>query len=274
MLASWLRSGLEALAPLRCVECGASGRVAALCAPCAATLPWWRRRDGCPRCGFRAPLQAPGDDPDRSGICPGCDAQGSPLHACHALLRYEGRARFWIPTFKGAHGPFGPPVASRRAIDFLTQELAREVDARRIRRPDLVVPIPLHPRRRRRRGFNQGDRIARGLARALELPWDGGALARTRDTQTQAGLAGARRRENVRGAFRATRRLEGFERVWLVDDVLTTGATLDAAAEALLAGGVEEVHGLALAATRPRAGRRRSPRPPPPPTGAPVEMPL
>jgi len=115
--------------------------------------------------------------------------------------------------------------------------------------PDLVVPMPLHTRRRWRRGFNHATPIARSLAETLEVEWRPDALVRVRDTPPQAGLPEAARRRNVRGAFRARPRLGAHTRVWIVDDVLTTGSTLDAAADALLDAGIAEVYGLALAAT-------------------------
>jgi ComF family protein len=127
---------------------------------------------------------------------------------------------------------------------------------------DAVVPVPLHPARAWRRGFNQAD----DLARALDLPvWR--VLRRARHGPPQATLPAARRHGNVRLAFalarlaawRADTRLRNRV-VVLVDDVMTTGATLDACAEVLLAAGVRSVR--ALTAARAVAGR---PAPPPPP---------
>ena len=102
--------------------------------------------------------------------------------------------------------------------------------------PDLVVPVPLHLTRQRSRGFNQSADIARGTARALRLPCATQALERTRATGIQSSLPAAARVDNVTGAFRATRSLQGL-RVALLDDVLTTGSTAAAAAAALIAAG-------------------------------------
>jgi ComF family protein len=113
-------------------------------------------------------------------------------------------------------------------------------------RIDRLVPLPLHPARLRARGFNQSALLARPVARALGVRLDTSSLQRVRPTEGQAGLQRARRADNVRGAFLAHVRVPG-QRVLLIDDVRTTGATLAEAERALLQAGCSEVHSLALA---------------------------
>jgi ComF family protein len=111
---------------------------------------------------------------------------------------------------------------------------------------DLVLPLPLHRLRLRQRGFNQSALLARPVARALGVPLDTTSLSRIRPTQEQASLPRVSRAANVRGAF-AARPEVAAQRVLLIDDVRTTGATLAAAADALLAAGCREVSTLAFA---------------------------
>jgi ComF family protein len=119
---------------------------------------------------------------------------------------------------------------------------------------DRVVPVPLHVSRLRERGFNQSALLAWPVARALGLPLDTGLLRRVRATMDQAGLAAGARAVNVRGSFFADAariaRRRG-KRVLLIDDVRTTGSTLQAAADALHAAGCAEVKTLALALVEP-----------------------
>lgn len=112
----------------------------------------------------------------------------------------------------------------------------------------VLVPVPLHPRRRRERGFNQSELLASALARRSRLPLAARALVRRRDTPTQTGLSAAQRRDNVRGAFAIRERSKVAGRiVVLVDDVLTTGATVRECAAALLEAGALSVRVLTVA---------------------------
>jgi ComF family protein len=116
---------------------------------------------------------------------------------------------------------------------------------------DLIIPLPLHAERERERGYNQATLLARRLSTRLRVPMRADLLIRHRSTPPQVGLRWGERRANVAGAFalagpHAAAQLAG-KRILLIDDVVTTGSTLDAAAEALLAAGPASVWGLAIA---------------------------
>ena len=233
---------------------------------------------GCAVCG------TPLDAPTRGPVCaacwravpritpPVCDRCGDPLPAgptaapppvrcrrCrhpHALIAhrraagpYEGTLRRLVRAFK---------YEQRHTLAPRLGELMRESGAGILGGVDCVVAVPLHPRRQRARGFNQAAELAGQLRRPVV-----GALRRTRATAPQAELPAGRRRVNVRGAFAPARRfgvpsggaaVEGAC-VLLVDDVTTTGATLDACARVLRRAGAREVRALTLA----RAVRRGPP---------------
>ena len=148
-------------------------------------------------------------------------ARGVVLEAVH---RYKYSRALWFE-------PFLVDLFLRAALPALREETW-----------DLVVPVPLHPLKEREREFNQAERFAAPLARALALPLNPQLLRRVQPTRTQTLLTKAQRAANVRRAFarRADRRLQG-ERVILVDDVFTTGATTSACARVLRAAGAGEV---------------------------------
>ena len=226
----------------------------AFCQDCEAALPWWRAADGCPRCGSNTSSEAAHEN-----SCPQCLADGSPLHQCRTLLRYEADLRRLIPAFKQPSGTLGPAPDVTRAIDHLldafANHLAKEAPTG-IPGVDLITSLPLHPRRLRRRGFNQADLLAKRIADARCLPFMHNILTRIHDTLPQASLTGEARRHNVQGAFAAARLPGPNLRIAVVDDVLTTGSSLAAAADALLEAGALEVVGITLAATLPARARR------------------
>jgi ComF family protein len=112
---------------------------------------------------------------------------------------------------------------------------------------DVLVPVPLHRRRERERGYNQSDLLAEEAGGHLGVPVESGLLRRTRDTAPQVSVSGhQQRRQNIEGAFQASADVRGL-RVLVIDDVVTTGSTMSACASALKAAGASPVWGLALA---------------------------
>jgi ComF family protein len=178
-----------------------------------------------------------------TGCCRACAR--TPLASCTAPVWFEGDTEDWIHRLKypgrGLAALDARPLAVARA-------LAREAASRAPgAAPDRIVPIPLHPRTLRRRGFNPATLLAREISRTVGTRCDPTLLSRVRDTASQTGLDRRGRRRNVRGAFRANR--PPPHRIWLVDDVVTTGATLEEAARALRRAGARRVDALCAART-------------------------
>ena len=199
----------------------------------------------CDRCGD--PLPAGRNDPPRPGHCPRCRRPHALIRRQRAVGPYEGTLRRLVHVLKYEQRPALAPPLGR---------LMRESGAGILAEVDCVVAVPLHPRRQRARGFNQAAELAAQLGRPVV-----DALRRTRATTPQMELPAGQRRRNVRGAFAPARRMgirsgrAAVENacVMLVDDVTTTGATLDACARVLRRCGAREVRALTLARVVRRA---------------------
>ena len=173
-----------------------------------------------------------------TALCRDCRAAPPPLVQMRAPLRYAEPTSRLIHRLK-YEGQFAlaRPLAGALIAGWPAWRPA----------PDLIVPIPLHPRRRRRRGYNQSELLARPLAEAVGVACSATALRRTRHTAPQVGLGPEARAANVQGAFDAAAEEVAGRTILLIDDVLTTGATMTAAAAALLAVGAASVSAYCLA---------------------------
>jgi ComF family protein len=225
---------LAVVFPSACPACGRllthPGR-GPLCEPCWQGLP--RHRAGVCRCGLPLP---PG-----LSLCGRCRRGRQPFSAGASLGPYEGSLRVVLHSLKYS----GRRRAAKRLALALLEDAA--VDGL-VRGSDVLVPVPLYPRRLRERGFNQSALLAGELGRRCGRPACADALVRRRDTRPQAGLTAAARRKNVRDAFAVRRRASVAGRVvTLVDDVVTTGATAMACARVLTAAGAKEVRLLSVA---------------------------
>ncbi|MBN2548614.1 MAG: ComF family protein [Anaerolineales bacterium] len=111
---------------------------------------------------------------------------------------------------------------------------------------DMIAPVPISPARRAQRGYNQAALLAFPLALGIGVEYTSDALEKVRETPTQVGLDGAQRRQNVAGAFEARPAIVQGKRVLIVDDVMTSGATLETCSQALVEAGACQVYGLTL----------------------------
>jgi ComF family protein len=225
-LQRWARSVLGG----SCFLCRGAAGAGLLCEACDAELP----RLGaslCPRCALESPAGA---------VCGRCLARPPAYDATSAALAYRFPADVLVQALK-----FRGELALAALLGELLLERIPAHD-----RAQLVVPVPLSDRRLRERGFNQAMEIARPLARAGNARLAPELCARVRDTRAQADLPWAERDRNVHGAFACAGLVAGAT-VAVVDDVMTTGATLHALAAALKAAGAARVVNWVVARTPP-----------------------
>jgi len=238
-LGHWLRvDAARLLWPNRCLVCEAPGLEGLdLCAACFEDLPW--NRCACPRCALPLPVtavlgsssgQVCGDCLRRKAAL-GRRGRTPALDGVHASFVYAAPLDRLLPRFK-----FHRDFAAGALLAQLMAECAGDW-----RRPDAVIPVPLHRARLRRRGYDQALELARPLARSLDLPLRDDLLERIHATAPQSELDAPARRRNLKRAFAAHKPDATLAHVVLVDDVMTTGATLHAAAEALRRAGIARV---------------------------------
>jgi len=231
-ISSWLNAGLALVYPEVCQLCGAARATPAegfVCAGCRAKVRFIER-PFCERCGRPYQGEITGEFE-----CPNC--RGQELHfrqarsavvACERMLEV-------IHRYKYSRSLWFEPFLADLLIGMAKPELAKQ-------KWDFIVPVPLYPAKQREREFNQAERLAKNLSAATQVAVNKRLLRRVRPTCTQTVLSREEREENVRNAFamRRGRHLNG-ERIVLLDDVLTTGATTSACAKVLRSAGAGEV---------------------------------
>ena len=226
------RGIVDLLLPPCCAGCGKGIPAGVLCEACAALVePVASPR--CPVCAL--PFDGAGID----HVCGRCVRSPPAFASATAAFRYEGPIADGLRALK-----YGPRPERIAGLAALWREVAVVPEA------DLAVPVPLHPRRLRQRGFNQSVLLARPLLRASRLRLDTSSLRRVVDGPPQASLQGAERTRAMARAFVVPERQKASiaERtILLVDDVMTTGATAGACARALLGAGAAEIHVAVLA---------------------------
>ena len=226
-------SGWKNLFSQDCTLCG-SRSPASVCAACVNDLPTIRGT-GCPHCAIEGPT---------AQVCGACLAAPLAFDGTVAAFRYTYPLDRLVQSFK-----FNENLA---LVNLFSEALFNAIQAKQLR-PDLIVPLPLARKRLAERGFNQSALLAERVARRMGVPYFAQGLLKIRDTPPQAGLDRAARLKNVRGAFACEQSLQG-KHVAIVDDVMTTGATLSEAARSLKKSGAATVSAWVVA----RAGREWS----------------
>jgi ComF family protein len=225
-----IRSFINRKPGQHCLLCGATSGAQPVCRACHADLPW-HRQPQCPQCALPTPA---------GEVCGACLRHPPAFDRTHAALAYAFPLDRLIPRLK-YHGQLS-------IVPALASHLSEAVAAQS--RPDWLIPMPLHPTRIRERGFNHATEIARAVARQLDLPLGTTHCQRIRDTPPQMGLKHDARRRNVRGAFTCEGGVAGSH-VALIDDVMTTGTSLDELAATLKRAGAREVSCWVVARTLP-----------------------
>lgn len=211
----------------RCLYCEGPSGPGLLCDGCESALPWLQL--ACPGC---AQPQV------HSQHCARCLKKPPPFDHAWAAFRLEA------PVQQGVH-------ALKYHAGFVHADLLGRLMAQRLARrarplPQVIIPVPLHRTRLMRRGYNQALQLAQTLARTLEIRIDAQAAVRLRATPDQIGQTAAQRRHNLRGAFSVEVCLAG-QHIALLDDVMTTGATLAELARAARKAGAASIEAWALA---------------------------
>jgi len=234
---AFIQRALDLLFPPQCAACQRGGSI--LCPSCLAAI---QPLPGpcCQHCHTRLSAE---------GICNQCQYRPLSMSGLRAVSAYHGPLRACIHALKyGGNRRLAEPLGALLARAYLAYGL----------RADIIIPVPLHNERERERGYNQSYLLAQVCAAQLGLPLNSTVVSRIRPTQAQVHLTVRERQQNVAGAFRctpasATEALHG-RRILLIDDVCTTGATLEACAAPLFAAGAASIWGLVLA--RPLTGAR------------------
>jgi ComF family protein len=230
-----LWAGLDLILPPLCAGCGKRG--ARWCRECQDTIAGLPE-PVCEICGISVN--------DGIALCADCQVARPCFRALRSWAAFEGRVRIALHRLK-----YGRDIGLAEALTPQFSQFAAGLGWT----GELLVPVPLGPKRLKQRGYNQAELLARPLAMAMGVRYAPDALERVRDTRSQVGLSRTERQDNVRSAFRSKAARVRGRTILLVDDVATTGSTLSSCAEALYASGAQDVLALTVARAMPRSTR-------------------
>ncbi len=225
---------LNKIFPRVCVLCDAPGyKHLDLCSGCIADLPWLK---GC--CSACA-VPLPGN---QHTLCGSCLKANPAFSRCISIFEYRYPIDKLIIEFK-----YNQQLIIGKVLAYLAAEaILQRSDGKDL--PELLIPVPLHPRRMRERGFNQALEVTDVISDRLKIPVDYQSCHRRLHTAAQKSLSARQRRTNLKGAFSVSRSFQ-HESIAIVDDVMTTGATAEALTGCLIEAGAGEVQVWTLART-------------------------
>lgn len=225
MVYQWIKNSLSHWLPQACVLCGHTSQLHALCPACIHDLPRLNAEAICSQCGL------PINTATMPGPCGHCQQQQPAYDRVVSAFAYANPVSQLVAKLK-FRGQLHLARLFGELLAMQIHTLGSEAQA--------VLPVPLHPKRLGQRGFNQALEIARPLARLLSLPLVNDSLERSRDTQPQAEQSALQRERNIRSAFALSKSV-GYQRVAIVDDVMTSGHTVNEIAKLLRQNGVEQI---------------------------------
>jgi ComF family protein len=208
------------LIPQTCFLCGDAATTLPMCSACWADLPF--QGPACVRCAKR--LQ-------KVGICKQCQEASKPYTHTQAVFSYLYPLDKLILAAKFHH--------NMTVLNLLGHLMAQHLTIES--RPDVLIPVPLHPKRLRHRGYNQSLELAKRIGKHTGIPVEMNACQRIINTPPQTNLSGKQRQSNLKGAFKVVRVEPHWQHLVLIDDVMTTGATVKELASVFKAAGIEQV---------------------------------
>ena len=218
--------------PSNCFLCGQSVYLGQLfCSHCNDTLPYMH--NSCLRCAN--PLSGTG-----GLVCGKCQRDSPPVDRSISVFHYESPINHVIQQYKFHESLF----LAKWLAEFLIEQVKREYD----QLPSLIVPVPLHPKRLKQRGFNQALELSKIISKKLAINHAPKLCRRLKNTSPQAELPAQDRQKNLRGVFQTNENLDG-EHIVLIDDVMTTGSTLNEIAKTLKKAGAVRVDAWVIART-------------------------
>jgi len=237
MVYQWINNVQKLFTPC-CIICHQdSDNPYILCSRCASELPC--QGHTCIHCGNVIPAQRISEQPQL--VCGQCLQHPPNFDSAFIPFRYSKPFNQFIPALK-----FQQKLQYGRLMSSLFIEQFQQLHRKPALKPQCIIPVPLHPKRLRQRGFNQSLEISRGIARQLDIPLDISSIKRIKNTQAQSDLDKSKRQSNMHNAFEISKSIN-YQHVALFDDVMTTGYTFNELSRVLKQSGVTTIEIWAIA---------------------------